>query len=59
VLLPIKINDAEIIREKIVQLNLDEDRKHGITSIQNIGMQIFSGINRDVNNYLVFISSLN
>jgi len=40
VTLPIKINSKESCREKLVEINVEEDRKTGISSIINIGMQI-------------------
>jgi len=48
VTLPIKINSKEICREKLVEINVEEDRKIGISSIINIGMQIFTGVNKDI-----------
>lgn len=42
VLLPININRMESTREKVVETNLGENRKQGIASIKNIGMQLFS-----------------
>lgn len=57
VLLPIIINSDESPREKLVEINMDEDRKMGMSSIRNIGMQLFSGI--DWNIWVVHVSSLN
>lgn len=37
VLSPININCAESSREKLVEINVEEDRKMGISSIKNIG----------------------
>lgn len=41
VLLPININNVENTRERLVEINMDEDRKIGVTSITNIGTQLF------------------
>lgn len=31
-----------------MEINVEEDRKIGISSIINIGMQIFTGVNKDI-----------
>lgn len=41
VLLPININNTESTRKRLVEINMDEDKKMGIASIINIGMQYF------------------
>lgn len=46
-LLPLDINNKKTTRERLVEINIDEDRKMGIASITNIGTQLFSGISRD------------
>lgn len=48
VLSPIKINSDESTREKLVELDTEENRKTGMSSIRNIGTELFSGINRDM-----------
>lgn len=37
VLLPFDINNKKATRERLVEINMDEDRKMGIASIKNIG----------------------
>lgn len=37
VLSPININSAESTKERLVDINVDEDRKIGISSLKNIG----------------------
>jgi len=46
VLLPININNIENTREKLVEINMDKDRKMNSASIINIGTQLLSGINK-------------
>lgn len=41
VLLP--TNSMEGTRERLVEIKLDEERKTGISSLKNIGMQLFTG----------------
>jgi len=43
-------------REKVVKTNIEEDRNLGTASIKNLGMKLFSGINRDINGILLFVS---
>jgi len=46
VLLPININSTENTREKLVEINMDKDRKVNSASIVNRGTKFFSGINK-------------
>lgn len=48
VLLPINIKNKESTREKLVEINVNEARKLGIASINNIGTQLFSGTNENI-----------
>lgn len=56
VLLPLNINHLGSTREKVVKTNIEEDRNLGTASIKNLGMKLFSGINRDINGILLFVS---
>jgi len=38
----------ENARERLVEINVEEDRKIGISSITNIGMQLFTGVNKGI-----------
>lgn len=38
----------ENTNEKLVAINVEEDRKIGISSITNIGMQLFTGVNKGI-----------
>lgn len=39
-----------------MEINVEEDRKIGISSIINIGMQFFTGVNKDINGvHITFI----
>jgi len=44
VLLPININNTDNTRERLVEINLDENRKMNSASIINMGTQLSSGI---------------
>lgn len=55
VLLP--TNSMESTRERLVEIKVDEERKTGISSLKNIGMQLFTGIYRV--SVVMFTSSLN
>lgn len=57
VLLPTNIKSDESTREKLVGIIIEEDGKMGMSSIRNIGTQLFSGIGRNI--YGVHVSSLN
>jgi len=35
-------------RKRLVEINVEEDRKIGISSITNIGMKLFTGVNKGI-----------
>lgn len=57
VLLPVNTKSDESTKEKCVKINTEEDRKMGMSSIRDIGTQLFSDIDRNING--VRICSLN
>jgi len=48
VTLPIKIDRMDSTRKRLVEINVEEDRKIGISSITNIGMKLFTGVNKAI-----------
>jgi len=45
-------------REKLLEINVEEDRQIGISSITNIGMQLFTGVNKGIYGVTITLTKL-